>query len=152
MVVPDWEGGPPQPPEIKFKLLRGGAKLPRYAHEGDAGFDLLAFSYQRVDPGELVIVELGIASEIPPGYFVSVRDRSGLAARWGIHTLGGVIDSGYRGEWKVVLVNLGRRLFEVEAEMAVAQGILQPYAQARLTEVEALGESDRGEGGFGSTG
>lgn len=102
-------------------------------------------------PGEIALVPLGIASEFPSGYFVSVRDRSGLAARHGLHALAGVIDAGYRGEWKVVLANLGSEPVRLEAGQAIAQGILQPVEEARIVEAETLSASRRAEGGFGST-
>src|SRR3989344_6155798 len=92
---------------IKFKLLKKGAKLPSYAHPGDAGFDIYAIASKKIKKGTHEIFPAGIASEISKGWFVSIRDRSGLAFKNGIHVLGGVVDSGYRGEWKIIVGNFG---------------------------------------------
>jgi dUTP pyrophosphatase len=137
---------------LQFFKINSIAHLPQYAHPGDAGFDLYSVEEGILNPGEKHMFALGIASEIPEGWYVSIRDRSGMAAKNGIHVLGGVVDSSYRGEWKVILVNLGKEAFTVSIGDRIAQGILQPAPQAELVEVKSLSESDRGEGGFGSTG
>lgn len=137
---------------VKFQLLREGAKLPAYAHPGDAGFDLYSTETKTLEPGERYVFQLDIASEIPQGFFVSFRDKSGLAAKYGLHTLAGVIDSGYRGEWGVVIVNTGTEPVTINKGDKIAQGILQEAPQAKIVEVEKLSETERGSGGFGSTG
>lgn len=139
-------------PELKFKLLSPQAKLPQYAHEGDAGFDLFSAETVTLAPGQRHVFRIGIASEIPLGYFVSIRDKSGLAVNKGLHVLGGVIDSGYRGEWGVVLVNLGDTECTVEKVDKVAQGILQKAPRAEIVITDELSATARGGGGFGSTG
>lgn len=133
------------------KLVEGGI-LPAYANPGDAGFDLFSLEDITVKRKEIKLIPLGIASSFSSKYFVSFRDKSGLAAKCGIHVLGGVIDSSYRGEWKVILVNLGKVDYKVGKGDKVAQGILQSIEKARLIEVKILKETKRGKGGFGSTG
>lgn len=139
-------------PVIKFKILSKSAKLPSYAHNDDAGFDLYSVEDKILKPGERYTFNIGVSSEIPSGYYVSFRDKSGLAAKSGIHVLGGVVDAGYRGEWGVVLINLGQEKVEVEKGDKVAQGLLQPVEHAEIVEAETLSTSKREEGGFGSTG
>ena len=137
---------------IKFRLLIKGAKVPSYAHSGDAGFDIYAVSSKLIKKRTHEVIATGIVSEISKGWFVSFRDRSGLAAKHGIHVLGGVIDSGYRGEWKVILANFGNKDYKVEKRERIAQGILQPAPQAQIKQVKKLSKTQRGKGGFGSTG
>ena len=137
---------------VKFKLLKVGAKLPEYAHDSDAGFDLFSTESKTLEPGERYVFQLGLSSEIPQGFFVSIRDKSGLAAKHGLHTLAGVIDSGYRGEWGVVVVNTGDKPVIINKGDKIAQGILQEVAHAEITEVDKLSDTERGSGGFGSTG
>lgn len=139
-------------PVIKFKLLSGNAKLPSYAHNDDAGLDLYSVEDKILKPGERYTFNLGVSSEIPPGYYVSFRDKSGLAAKSGTHVLGGVVDAGYRGEWGVVLANLGQEKVEIEKGDKIAQGLLQAVEHARIVESNNLSRTKRGEGGFGSTG
>ncbi len=137
---------------IPYQLDAEGVEQPHYAHPGDAGFDLRACEELTIPAGGRVMAPTGFRLAIPAGYVGLVWDRSGLAAKHGIHCLAGVIDSGYRGEVKVVLQNLGDRPFVVERGMRIAQMLIQPVAEAQLTRVESLEESSRGEGGFGSTG
>lgn len=139
-------------PTLKFKRLRSGAKIPQYAHSDDAGMDLFSIEEKILNPGERHIFQLGIAAEIPFGYFISIRDKSSVSAKFGIHTMGGVIDSGYRGEWAVIMVNASNKLHTVEPGDKLAQAILQPVAHPQVIEVEELNKTDRGTGGFGSTG
>ncbi|MBI2268665.1 MAG: dUTP diphosphatase [Candidatus Blackburnbacteria bacterium] len=139
-------------PSLKFKLLSPNAKLPQYAHTTNAGFDLYSLETETLKPGERHLFIIGIASEIPEDWFVSLRDKSGLATKYGLHNLGGVIDSGYRGEWGVNMINLGKEECTIEVGDKISQGILQQAPQANIQEVKELSESDRGEGGFGSTG
>ena len=138
--------------EIKIKLISKEAKLPTYAHSGDAGFDIYSTESGAIKPGSIKIFSTGIASEFSEKWFVLFRDRSGLAAKYGIHILAGVLDSGYRGEWKVVLVNLGKKNYKVEKGERIAQGILLPIVRAKIKKAKNLSETKRGSGKFGSTG
>ncbi|MBW7996846.1 MAG: dUTP diphosphatase [Candidatus Glassbacteria bacterium] len=137
---------------VPFQLNAGGIEPPSYAHPGDAGFDLRASQEMVIPAGARVMAPTGLRLAIPAGHVGLVWDRSGLAAKHGIHCLAGVIDSGYRGEVKVVLQNLSGADFTVEQGMRIAQMLIQPVASAELVRVENLEESPRGEGGFGSTG
>ena len=137
---------------VPYQLDEEGLEAPSYAHPGDAGFDLRASCELVIPAGEKALAPTGLRLAIPEGYAGLVWDRSGLAAKQGIHCLAGVIDSGYRGEVKVVLQNLGREPFTVERGMRIAQLLVQPVARAELVRVEDLEESSRGAGGFGSTG
>lgn len=139
-------------PIILFKKLSKDAIIPKYAHDTDAGFDLYCLERKTLTTGERYTFQVGISSEIPNGWFVSIRDKSGLAVKAGIHTLAGVIDSGYRGEWGIVLTNLGESECTFEKGDKIAQGILQQATQAEIMEVTELSETERGLGGFGSTG
>ena len=136
---------------IKFKKLHDLAVIPSYAHADDAGFGIYSIEEKILKPMEYYAVATGISSEIPNDYFVSVRDRSSMAIK-GLHVMGGVIDSGYRGEWKVIMINLGKEDYKIEVGDKVAQGILQSAKQPKIEIVEDLSNTSRGEGGFGSTG
>ena len=138
--------------KLPFQLDAEGVEPPFYAHPGDAGFDLRASGALTIPARGRVMVPTGLRFAIPVGYVGLVWDRSGLAARHGITCLAGVIDSGYRGEVKVVLQNLDEEPFEIEKGMRVAQMLIQPVVEAGLVKVESLEDSSRGEGGFGSTG
>ena len=139
---------------IKVKRLSAGAKLPKYAHEGEWG-DLAADLYAAVavtlSPGQTVPVSTGIALEFPPEYGALVQDRSGLAVR-GVTTLAGVIDPGYRGEIRVVVTNLGATQIEIAVGDRIAQLRLVRRIEASFKEVEELVDAPRGVDGFGSTG
>lgn len=137
---------------VKFNLLDKSAKLPSYAHDDDAGFDIYTNETTVLKKGEYKGISTGVSSEIPKGYFVSFRDKSGLAFNFGLHTLGGVIDAGYRGEWKVIMVNLGKKSYKFEKGDKVAQGILQVVPHAKIVTSKNLSASKRGKGSFGSTG
>ncbi len=128
--------------------------LPRYETEGSAGLDLRADEPVSLAPGERALVPTGLALEIPPGHEGQVRPRSGLAARHGVTLLNapGTVDADYRGEVKVILVNHGQQPVRFERGERVAQLVIAPVARAALEVVEALGETGRGAGGFGSTG
>lgn len=138
--------------EIKFTKIKDHAIIPKYAHPGDAGFDLHAIENYLLNPGERIIVKTGLQMEIPSGYYGSIRDRSGLAAKHGIHVLAGVVDSEYRGEVGVVLVNLGEENFKINKLDRIAQMIIQPHAYCEIEETKEVSDTVRGEGGFGSTG
>lgn len=138
--------------ELKIKRLDKELELPNFAHEHDAAMDLRASHDEILQPGEKKIVKTGIQMAIPKGYAGLIWDRSGLAAKNSIHTMAGVIDAGYRGELGVVMINLGKDNFQVEKGMRIAQLIIHPILNMKVTEVENLDETSRGEGGFGSTG
>jgi dUTP pyrophosphatase len=141
--------------ELRVTRLRDDARLPSRAHEGDAGLDLYAAEPARLDPLERATVATGVAVEIPEGHAGLVLPRSGLAARHGVALVNapGLIDSGYRGELRVLLLNTDRqRAFEVEPGDRIAQLILTPVVVAEPVEVADLEASARGAGGFGSTG
>ncbi|MBS3132329.1 dUTP diphosphatase [Candidatus Woesearchaeota archaeon] len=138
---------------VKIKIKKeADLPTPKYAHKGDAGFDLYAAEAHTLAPMEKKVVKTGIKMEIPEGYVGLVWDRSGLAAKNSIHNLAGVIDSHYRGEVGIVMMNLGKEKFEVTKGMRIAQMLIQPVASAELVEVDELSETQRGDGGFGSTG
>src|SRR6188474_590497 len=132
-------------------LLDAGGALPAYASAGAAGADLRASEALEIAAGSRAAVATGVRLEIPPGHVGLVWPRSGLAVRHGIDTLAGVIDSDYRGELKVVLVNHGDEPWAVTPGDRIAQLLVQPVARARFTRA-ALAPSERGAGGFGSTG
>jgi dUTP pyrophosphatase len=140
--------------EVAVRRLRDEAILPTQAYDGDAGFDLSACDGVTLAPGERAAVATGIAVEIPEGYAGFVQPRSGLAASHGIGVVNspGLIDSGYRGEIRVVLLNTDRaQSFTVEPGMRIAQLVVAPVAAVRLVEVEELAVSERGARGFGSS-
>jgi len=141
--------------ELRVTRLRDDARLPTRAHEGDAGLDLYAAEEARIEPGERASVGTGIAVAIPDGHAGLVLPRSGLAARHGITlpNAPGLIDSGYRGELRVLLLNADRsEAFEVAAGDRIAQLVVTPLAAAEPIEVDALDETSRGLAGFGSSG
>ena len=143
---------------ISIKLTRlahgEGLPFPAYATEGAAGLDVVTAQDLSLQPGERLAVPTGFAIEIPPGYEVQVRPRSGLALKHGITCLNtpGTIDSDYRGEVKVILANLGQDVFAVRRGERIAQLVPAPVLRASFEEVAQLSDSDRGSGGFGSTG
>lgn len=147
-------------PTINIKRLdhADGVELPSYETEGSAGMDIrsavLEDSPLVLAPNERALVPTGLIFEIPQGYEVQIRPRSGLAFKNGITCLNtpGTIDSDYRGEIKVLLINLGSEDFKITRGMRIAQMIVAPVTQAKLVETNELGETDRGAGGFGSTG
>jgi dUTP pyrophosphatase len=141
--------------EILVRRLDESVPLPMRAHPGDAGLDLHSAEDVVLKPGERGSVGTGIAVAIPPGYAGFVVPRSGLAARHGIGVVNapGLIDSGYRGEIRVLLINLDpNEPFELAKGERIAQLVIQRVEEATLREVAELPESARGEGGFGSTG
>jgi len=141
--------------ELRVRRVRDGVKLPSRAHPGDAGLDLHAAEAATLAPGERASVGTGIAVEIPPGHAGLVLPRSGLAARHGIALVNapGLIDSGYRGEIHVLLLNTDpERAFVVQPGDRIAQLLLTAVTEAEPTEATELAASTRAEGGFGSTG
>ena len=141
--------------ELQVARLRDDAILPSQAYDGDAGLDLAACERVELGPGERGIAGTGLAVAIPEGWAGLVLPRSGLAARHGVTIVNapGLIDSGYRGEVKVILLNTDEREpFVVEPGMRVAQLVLVEAASVRLLEVDELTETERGAGGLGSSG
>lgn len=138
--------------KVKVKKLKKDAIIPRYAHKGDAGMDLFSTENYIVPVGKRQLVSTGIAIELPEGYFASIRGKSGLAYKRGISILGGVIEWTYRGEYGVIILNTGNEDFEIRAGDQVAQVVISPVASVELEDIEELSDTDRGDGGFGSTG
>ena len=144
-------------PDLEVQLVRLDPDLPppSYAHPGDAGADLMTAVDVTLAPGERVLVPTGVAIALPPGHVAFVHPRSGLAARHGLSIVNtpGTIDAGYRGEIKVLLINHDpREPIELHRGDRVAQLVVQRVEQALFVEVEALPDSRRGDGGYGSTG
>jgi dUTP pyrophosphatase len=137
--------------QIKVKRMTPEAKLPAFAHPGDAGLDLFSCVDMSLEPGETKPVPTGIQMAIPAGHVGLVWDKSGISLK-GVHRLAGVVDAGYRGEVRVVMVNLGKEPFAVKAGMKIAQMLIQPVEAPSIVESETLDDTSRGEGGFGSTG
>jgi dUTP pyrophosphatase len=139
---------------LGIRRLREDAVVPDRAYEGDAGLDLAACERHELGPGERAVVGTGLAVEIPPGYAGFVQPRSGLAAEHGITILNspGLVDSGYRGEVRVILLNTDRaETFVVEPGMRIAQLVVQAVEPVEPDEVGELAESERGARGFGSS-
>lgn len=137
--------------EVKIQRL-SDVTLPNYAHPGDAGLDLYSSESFLLKAGEKRVAKTGVKMAIPQGHVGLIWDKSGLAAKNGVHVLAGVIDAGYRGEIGVVLKNLGESDFNVEKNSKIAQMLIQPIVSANIVESSNLDETKRGEGGFGSTG
>ena len=143
--------------KIEVKLVaQKGAVVPSYKTEGAAGADVCAFLSESVTiaPGSFAMIPTGLFFEIPQGYEIQVRPRSGLAAKNGITVLNtpGTIDSDYRGELKIILINLGSSAFVVNNGERIAQIIVSPVTVANFTITDSLSDTERGEKGFGSTG
>ena len=142
--------------EILVKKFDKNIKLPDYKTSGSSGMDLVAYIKNKItiNPGKTVIIPTGIAVAIPKNYEIQIRPRSGLAAKKGITVLNtpGTIDADYRGEIKIILINLSKKSFVVKSGDRIAQMILCPVAKGRLKEVKNLPKTVRGKGGFGSTG
>ena len=142
--------------KILIKRLSKQVLLPKYETSGSSGMDLAANINTDIviNPGKTAIIPTGLALSIPKGFEVQIRPRSGLAANQKISVLNtpGTIDADYRGEIKVILINLGQESFKVEKGLRIAQMVVCPVIQAQLKEVDDLNETERGKGGFGSTG
>jgi dUTP pyrophosphatase len=140
---------------VEFQRVHPKGRAPEQAHEHDAGFDLFASEQARIGPGERASVGTGIAIAIPDGYAGLVLPRSGLAARHGIALVNapGLVDAGYRGELRVLLLNTDReRAFEIAEGDRIAQIVITPVTAPQFVEADTLAATVRGEGGFGSTG
>jgi len=140
--------------KLKIKKLNKKAVIPAYQTKEAAGFDLHAVEDVVVNPGERKLIGTGLAFETEFGYEVQIRPRSGLAYKHGITVLNtpGTIDSDYRGEIKVLLINHGNEAFEIKEGERIAQAVIAPVVQAQIEEVDEIGDTQRGAGGFGSTG
>ena len=140
--------------EVKFKKLTESAIIPEYKSKEAAGMDLCSNEGFTIEPGSYQLIKTGIAIELPVGYEAQVRPRSGLALKNGITVLNspGTIDSDYRSDVGVILVNHGSKYFEVKQGDRIAQLVIAPVEKAKLVQVQELESSDRGAGGFGSTG
>ncbi len=140
--------------KVKIKRVSESAITPCYAHEGDAGVDLYSDEDCILKPGERKLVKTGIKIALPHGYEAQVRPKSGLALNHGISLCNsvGTIDSGYRGEICVILINHGSEEFKVNKATKIAQMIFNKFEEAEFQEVEELDETKRNQGGFGSTG
>jgi dUTP pyrophosphatase len=159
---------------VKIKRLHPDAVIPQYAHEFDAGFDLVAIEDTIIEPGETKLIRTGLAISLPPGYELQVRPRSGISLRTKLRVVLGTVDAGYRGEIGVIVDNIApkylrERPYICSIENAditenfnvtyiirkgdrIAQGVIKPVEQAHFVEVDELDETERGTGGFGSSG
>lgn len=137
--------------KIKIKRLKENVKLPKYHHPGDVGMDLYSMENKTLKPGEHHIFFHGFALEFEEGYAAVVKDKSGIS-KSGLHTLGGVYDAGFRGEYNTHLVNLSTQPYLVEEGDKISQLIILPVVIAELEEAKELSNSSRGTGAFGSTG
>ena len=142
--------------EILIKRLSKTVSIPKYETAGSSGMDLAADIDEKIEikPGETQIIPTGLSVSIPQEFEIQIRPRSGLAAKHQLSVLNtpGTIDADYRGEIKVILINLGKKSFIVEKGLRIAQMVLCPLIKAKLKEVETLDGTTRGSGGFGSTG
>lgn len=140
--------------QVKLKKLHPEAKIPSYQSKGAAGFDFCSIEKKLIKAGEWELVKTGLAFEIAEGYELQVRPRSGLALKNGISVLNspGTVDSDYRGEICVILINHSKVDFNIEVGDRIAQGVIAKVEQVGFMEVENLSDTQRGEGGFGSSG
>ena len=140
--------------KVLFRKIDPAACLPSYAHPGDAGMDLFSVEDVSLPPGGRALVHTGLVMQLPPDAEAQVRPRSGLALKHGVTVLNtpGTIDAGYRGEVGVILINHGDVDFLVEKGMKIAQMVVSPVVRATIEETSVTDETDRGTGGFGSTG
>jgi dUTP pyrophosphatase len=136
---------------LRVRKIHPEARLPVYQHPGDAGLDLFSAVDEVLGAGELKAVPTGIQMAIPDGHVGLIWDKSGISLQ-GVHRLAGVVDAGYRGEVKVVMINLGKLPFAIKKGMKIAQMLIQPVVAAEVTETDDLDDTSRGDGGFGSTG
>ena len=142
--------------EILIKRLSKNISLPKYETDGSSGMDLAANIENKIEiaPGKSAIIPTGLSISIPKNFEIQIRPRSGLAAKNQISVLNtpGTIDADYRGELKVILINLSEKIFRIQNGLRIAQMVLCPVVKATLKEVEIFEETKRGSGGFGSTG
>jgi dUTP pyrophosphatase len=138
--------------ELKIKRVHSDAKIPSYAHEGDAGMDIFAIERVEIKPGERLQLRTGLSLQFPNGYVALLWDKSGLSHKYGLKLLGCVIDAGYRGEMHVGIMNLGKETYIFEKGHKLCQMLIQPVIHPVINVVEELDQSERGTGGFGSSG
>ena len=142
---------------VKIKRVKD-VEMPKYAKPGDSGFDLVAAEDTIIWPGETKVVQTGLSFEIPPGYELQVRPRSGMTRNTKLRVVLGTVDSGYRGEVGVLVdnterpISLNMQAHVIEKGTRIAQGVIAPVVTAYFVEVDELSDSERGIGGFGSTG
>jgi dUTP pyrophosphatase len=138
--------------QIKIKKLRDDAIIPKYSRVGDAGMDLFSVEEDFIlKPMERKLISTGLSIELPEGYVSLIWDKSGIALQ-GIKSMGGVIEHTYRGEYKVILVNLSEKDYEIKKYQKIAQLLIQQITTAQILETTDLSQTIRGDGGFGSTG
>lgn len=139
---------------LKVQKIHEDAIIPNYAHKGDAGLDLFSIEEKIISPGDSALIKTGIKIELPEQTEAQIRPRSGLALKHGITVLNtpGTIDEGYRGEIGIILINHGKKDFLVEKNMKIAQMVVKPVWYVNVEEVKELTDTERAEGGFGSTG
>jgi dUTP pyrophosphatase len=140
--------------KIKIKKLTPDAIIPHYVHEGDAGMDVYSTIYFNLESNHRAMISTGLSFEIPKGFELQVRPKSGIAIKKGVTLLNtpGTLDSGYRGELKVIMINHSSEDYEIKKGEKIAQIVLAKYEEAEIEEVKELSETTRGSGGFGSTG
>jgi len=138
--------------KIKIVKINKNAKIPSYVHDGDAGMDLFSCVDETILPKERKVIATGISLEIPDGYVGLIWDKSGLAVKSGIKTMAGVIDSTYRGEILIAIYNTSDETHSIKKGDKVAQMLIQKVENPELVEVKNISQTNRGTGGFGSTG
>jgi len=140
--------------KIEITKIDDAAIIPSYAHEGDAGVDLYSIKEYVLQPGKRILVQTGIKIAVPKGYEAQVRPKSGLALKFGLSVCNtpGTIDSGYRGEVGIIVINHGEQVYTIEKQSKIAQLVVCKVEHAQFEEVKTLDATSRNEGGFGSTG
>ena len=137
---------------LKVKKLNEDSKINEPAKDSDAGYDVFATESISLNPHERYNMPLGIALEFPDGYFCQVNQKSGLSQKFGIDTIGNVIDAGYRGEIHAIIVNTSNEIIIIEKGQKIAQLVFIPFVKSSIEFVDELSETERGSDGFGSTG
>ena len=137
---------------MRIKKTHPEAVIPKYATEGSAGFDLVTVEDIVIDPGETKLVRTGLAFEVPRGHELQIRPRSGISLRTKLRVILGTVDSDYRGEIGVIVDNIGNESELITKGTRIAQGVVSPISVANMVEVDELSQTERGAGGFGSTG
>lgn len=139
---------------LKIKYINDKARLPHYAHPDDSGLDLYSVESVEIYPGDSALIKTGIIIELPEETEAQIRPRSGLALKHQVTVLNspGTIDEGYRGEIGVLLINHGKKIFQVEEGMRIAQMIIKPVLRVNIEKVDLISDTRRGSCGFGSTG
>ncbi len=140
--------------KVKIKKLRDEAQVPSYAHKGDSGLDVYSTENSVIRPGERKLISTGLVFEIPQGYEGQLRPKSGMALNYGITLLNtpGTLDSPYRGELKIIVINLGNETYEIRRGSKICQIVFSKVEEVEFEETDQLDETTRKEGGFGSTG